>query len=227
LAEQKCIANCMTIHSAPSSLRGPTFALPGGGRFFALMAALLVSACAGTHAVTPTCRIESGQSREYLELPLASFDQDELLGWRKLGNSLDCTADAARMIQRYRSWNAARLKPVELTALAWHEGQMWAASGQTAQAIEAIEASIDPENLEGSAYAAVTLAFLRGDRPAFDRARQTYLAIPAPPGFAAESARLQRELGIPPLVWPLNTQAVDNLARCFGQPYSDAYAGRC
>jgi hypothetical protein len=178
-----------------------------------------------------TCQVSRAQKSTMLALPFQQFDQDPAMGWRRLGETASCYLSAARLISDYRAANSARLAPIEARTLAWHEGQMWAASGNApravARAVATFGASKEEGNLEANLYADATIAFVSGNRARFDQARTAYLAIAKPPGFDAESERVQREFGIPPLVWPLNAGVVNNLARCFGQPYLLAYAGEC
>lgn len=82
-------------------------------------------------------------------------------------------------------------------------------------------------------YVDATIAFLRKDRAALDRARATLAAYVSPPGsglppvkdgyielaFADGQVRKVR--------WPPNIDVVDGLAQCFGQPYRQAYGDTC
>ena len=147
-----------------------------------------------------------------------AFDQDLKGGWRAVANR-GCYRQAADLIRDYR-----KVHPEQPKILYWHEGQMRANAGQVRRSIPLFEQAKDagvasPWNL----YADATIAYLRRDRAAFDRAREALYAIPEPPFFARQAEEVERQLGFRP-TWPQNHETVDRLAACFDQPYEEAYA---
>jgi len=152
-----------------------------------------------------------------LALDEHAFDQDMSGGWRRLAQSPRCRAVAADLIRDYRAHNKK-----ETPLLTWHEGQLRADMGDTAAAIALFERSYKPaaESSAWNKYVDATIAFLRGDRKAFDAAREALAALPRPAGFDL------RDAGGKPVPWPVNLDVVDRLGRCFGMTYSEAY-GNC
>ena len=149
-----------------------------------------------------------------LALDQDAFDQDMNGGWRKLGNVPKCQSVAADLIRDYR----LRHKN-EASILYWHEGQMRAGTGQKVEAIALFEKSRHvPDNGTGwNQYVEATVAFLRGDRKAFDAARNELAALPKPAGWDVKTPDGT------PVAWPMNLGVVDGLGKCFDRPYSEAY----
>jgi len=152
-----------------------------------------------------------------LALNPQAFDQDMKGGWRKLAENPQCRAAAADLIRDYRNRHEN-----EWMMLIWHEGQMRADVGQTAEAIALFEQCRTPSSSSPgwNQYVDATIAFLRQDRKAFEAARAALSRIPEPPGFHAKDPAGRQ------ISWPLNLAVVDGLGRCFGLPYREAY-GNC
>jgi hypothetical protein len=151
-----------------------------------------------------------------LALDQAAFDQDMTGGWRKLEQD-GCEAEAADLI---RDWRIAH--KAQDTILFWHEGQLRADIGQTAQAIALFRQSYKPaakDRIGWNHYVDGTIAFLDRDRAAFDAARARLAALPQPAGFTFNGPD-----GKPlPIRWPLNMNVFEGFDRCWGQPYKAAY----
>ncbi|HET7811008.1 MAG TPA: hypothetical protein VFL16_10570 [Steroidobacteraceae bacterium] len=148
-----------------------------------------------------------------LALDQHAFDQDLDGGWRPLGDKPQCQLVAADLLRDYRERHHN-----EATILIWHEGQMRALAGQTEAAIALFERCHVPSSSSGwNEYVDATIAFLKGDRKSFDAARESLAAYPKPASFD-----LKDPMGRP-IEWPPNLNVVDELGRCFGMPYRQAY----
>lgn len=165
----------------------------------------------------PSCRYDKAAM---LALDERAFDQDMAGGWRALSN-IGCDAAAAAAI---RDWRAAHLQSKWTFMLNWHEGQMRANAGQTAEAIALFEMS--RKSIEQDAgfgwnlYVAGTIAFLKGDATAFDAARAKLAALPRPATFnpvGPDGKPLE-------IRWPINLNVLEGFQRCWSQPYKQAYA---
>jgi len=152
-----------------------------------------------------------------LALDQNAFDQDMNGGWRKLAVNPKCRTIAADLIRDYRQHHQNNS-----TILLWHEGQMRADAGETAAAIDLFRRSYKPDDPAGwNLYVDATIAFLQGDRAAFDAARAELAALPVPEWF--------KDMKDPTgnaIEWPINLKVVDGLGHCFGRPYREAY-GNC
>ena len=180
----------------------------------AVLGAALVAA-AGAKAECPEA------DPAMLALSLHDFDQTAR-GWRSLDGE-GCELQAAEMIRHYREVNAAVLAE-SATTLLWHEGQLRAVAGQTAEAIRLMSITREQEAEETRPYTDATIAFLRQDREALISARQQLASSPMPEAFARAAARYAATYPeFPPLRWPLNLDRVDGLIACFEQPYREAY----
>ncbi len=152
-----------------------------------------------------------------MALDEAAFDQDMAGGWRKLEYD-GCEAEAADLIRDWRIAHKARGH-----VLMWHEGQLRADLGQTVKAISLFRQSYKPpaedRGMGWNLYVDGTIAFLKGDRRAFDAAKGKLAALPRPSNFTMEGPD-----GKPvPVRWPLNMNVFEGLERCWGQPYKVAY----
>ena len=142
-----------------------------------------------------------------LRAPVDQFQQDPTVGWRALSDR-GCFAEAAQLIERY-----ALDYDLKYRGLKWHLAQMHALAGNVEKALEAAQLSLSPiqeqmhPDFDWNDYVLATMAFLRGDRPTFDKHRAALkAAAPRNPMNAA------------------NESVVDSLERCFGKSYGDAYA---
>lgn len=106
-----------------------------------------------------------------LTLGYEAFDQTEGQGFRALAES-GCDREGADLIEAY-----AKANPSKQSSLVWHVAQLRASAGQTAEAIAAAKASVDPkEDLAKSPfhwndYVLATIAFLERDKAALQRHR--------------------------------------------------------
>nr|WP_017122186.1 hypothetical protein [Xanthomonas vasicola] len=168
-----------------------------------------------------------------LALDEDAFDQDVQGGWRTIADRPGCAMAAADLLRDYRQAHA-----ITGGIVLWHEGQMRAEAGQTAQAIALFEKSYEPaaEDLAGwNRYVDAMIAFLKRDRAGLDAARAQLASVLYPQGkdmpplqdgymvFPAEKGRPEMKVR-----WPPNLDVVDGLIKCYDEPYSVAYgAQRC
>lgn len=117
--------------------------------------------------------------------------------------------------------------------MVWHEAQLRAFAGQSAQAAALMEQTRAPEatdRMGWNPYVDATIAFLRKDRRALEQAHARLAAVPPPIGE-----------GIPPVIdgymqvdmsdgttrkmrFPQNIDVVEGLAQCFDKSYAEAYS---
>ena len=170
-----------------------------------------------------------------LALDVNSFDQDLAGGgggWRAIANIPGCELAAADLLAAYQAEH-----PDSGSILAWHEGQMRAAGGQYEKAIPLLESARKPEDQDKfgwNFYVDATLAFLRNDKPALQKAQQQLAAIAYPEGAGLPPlmdgyVEFQPRTGQPVIRmrWPLNIAEVDGLLACFGKSYKEAYGSSC
>jgi len=166
-------------------------------------------------APEPDCRYD----REALiALDAHSFDQDLTGGWRAL-QERGCIAQAADLIRDYREAEPQ----TDPGLLAWHEGQLRAILGQNDAAIMLFGAARKPASQDiigWNHYVDGSIAFLRHDRAALQRARETLAALPRP----AELPLIKMNGQSVPMSWPLNLNVLDGFLKCFDRPYQQAYA---
>ncbi|RDE06385.1 hypothetical protein [Sphingomonas aracearum] len=156
-----------------------------------------------------------------LALDQQAFDQDMTGGWRGLSQR-GCEAEAADLIH---DWHTAHppQDPTRAGLLFWHEGQLRANLNQKTQAIALFEQARKTEEQDAgfgwNLYVDGSIAFLRGDRAAFDAAHARLAALPRPAGFDPRGPD-----GKPVAIrWPMNLNVLDGFARCWGMPYKQAY----
>ena len=150
-----------------------------------------------------------------MALDQRAFDQDMDGGWRTLAHDPACRAAAADLIRDYREAHA-----LTDSILFWHEGQMRAEAGQTHAAIVLFNRSRHDDPFGWNLYVDASIAFLRRDRAALQRARDALAVLPRPPHFQPRDVN-RRPIN---LAWPPNLNVVDALIRCFGRAYAKAYA---
>lgn len=140
-----------------------------------------------------------------VSLPFNEFDQDMRGGWRALEQRREYRA-AALLIERYATRREG-LRSWQKTLLQFHAGQMYAYAGDTSLAIPRFAASLDTTSVGPgwAPYVEATIAFLRRDRAAFDRAAVALRLAPQPGGPDP------------------NIRVVETLGVYFGRPYSEAY----
>lgn len=152
-----------------------------------------------------------------LALPQQAFDQDMDGGWRALANR-GCDAQAADLIRDWRTRHS-----IHDSILTWHEGQMRANIGQTDAAIALFDQSRKPADEDApfgwNHYVDGSIAFLRRDRPALERARAQLALLPQPDWFKPVGPDGQPQ----PVIWPMNLHVLDGFLACWDQPYAQAY----
>lgn len=158
-----------------------------------------------------------------LALDEMHFDQDRTTGWRMV-QARGCATEAADLLQAYRTAHPTARAGI----LFWHEGQVRATIGQTGRAIALFEQARRPPDADADAaawnlYVDGSIAFLRNDRAALQRARDMLAALPPP--ATPETVMVDGvAMDIP---WPMNLNVLDGFLRCFGRPYREAYATPC
>lgn len=189
-----------------------------------LIALVLAAATPADGTAPPDCSFDQAAM---LALAPGAFDQDLAGGWRPLAER-GCKREAADLLAAY----SALPKAAGNTTIVWHEAQLRAELGQTAQAITLMQRSYKPNDGTDpgywNAYVDGTLAFLRHDRTALEHARTALLAIPLPEALAAnvKEGRYHfvteggQAVDMP---WPPNLDRLDGFLRCFDKPYLQAY----
>lgn len=167
-----------------------------------------------------------------MALDKAHFDEDTAGGgWRALAARPGCEPAAADLVRDYR-----KAHPKDSGLMVWHEAQLRAFAGQSAQAAALMEHTRMPEaadRMGWNPYVDATIAFLRKDRRALDQAHARLAAVKPPAGK-----------DVPPVIdgymqvdmsdgttrkmrFPQNIDVVEGLARCFDKSYAEAYSDAC
>lgn len=195
-----------------------------------LAACVLTSggAAARQQGAAPACDVDRAR---LLALDETQFDQDMAGGWRALSSRPGCDLAAADLLHDYRQAHRS-----SAGLLAWHEAQLRAFAGQSKEAIVLMEGARKPAQADRAGwnlYVDATIAFLRKDRPALERARRALAQVPPPVGegippvrdgyMEADFADGQKRR----IRWPPNIDVVEGLLHCFDKSYSDAYADAC
>lgn len=197
-----------------------------------LSCSLLASwgAQARQQALSPGCTYDR---ERLLSLNEEQFDQDMDGGWRMIAARRGCDLAAADLIRDWRQKHAS-----SAGLLIWHEGQLRANAGQTQEAIALMaqtrRAPGVPDGGGWNVYVDATLAFLRKDRPALEKARSQLAAIQPPGGKDAPITVVDGYFDVDlgngkthKMRWPPNIDVVEGLIRCFDRPYVEAYGGEC
>jgi len=192
-----------------------------------LSCALLASPgmAAPQQPANPDCAVDRAQ---LMVLDKVHFDEDTTGGgWRTLAARPGCETAAADLLRDYR-----KAHPKDTGLMIWHEAQLRAFAGQTAQAAALMEQTRMPaaaDRMGWNPYVDATIAFLRKDRRALEQAHARLAAVPPPVGK-----------NIPPVVngsmtvdmsdgttrqirFPQNIDVVEGLEQCFDKPYAEAY----
>ena len=178
-----------------------------------LPALLLAAADPAPQVAEPDCEYELS---EMLALDFKGFDQTlPDGGWRSLYER-GCYEEAAELIREWR-----HEKRDHKSILYTHEGQMRAYAGQTEQAIALLRLTYKPMDEDAgfgwNFYMDGTIAFLTGDREAFDTAIARLRAIPD------RTATMVDADGNPiQMKWPPNLHVLEAFDRCWGRSYAEA-----
>jgi len=157
-----------------------------------------------------------------LALDRNAFDQDiPSGGWRGLSND-GCYEEAAELIRTWR-----HEKRDHASILYWHEGQMRAYAGQTAEAVALFRRTYTAPEDDGdfgwNHYVSGTVAFLSNDREALAAAIERLSKIPEPSGNLFTRA----DGTVINMSWPPNMNVLKGFEACWGKPYKDAYGSGC
>lgn len=151
-----------------------------------------------------------------LALSEDAFDQDLKGGWRVVASQKDCQLVAADLIRDYRELRG----PHSWRVMFWHEGQMRAMGGETQAAIPLMERSkiVREEESRGwNEYVDATIAFLRKDRAAFEKAFAELRSLPKPDRWDENFFTKGKQ-------WPMNIGVLEGLSKCWTYSYEKAYS---
>jgi hypothetical protein len=134
---------------------------------------LLTVAILSTSCSVPTPEIGRQTALEY-----DAFDsQPAPFGWRALVEA-GCTDAAVSLLSAYEHQNSDQLPKSQRLEVAFHQGQALAMSGDDARSIPHFERALGSGgDDEWSTYVDATLAFLKRDTRALQKARDTYARI--------------------------------------------------
>lgn len=178
--------------------------------------------CSIAHAQTPD--VACAPDAQIMMLQDAETFDASGRGWRRLLQQEGCEGAAVALIDRYIAFQGKMLGPVELSALHWHQGLLEARLGKSPEALKLMAAArAAPETPDyTAAYMDATIAFLKHDRPALEKARGALAAVPKPADYDAQAAEYTNATGRAAPPWPPNLDAVDALLKCFDRPYREA-----
>jgi len=153
-----------------------------------------------------------------LALDESAFDQNINGGWRTLARQEPCLGIAADLIRDYRDSHK-----LGSYILYWHEGQLRAMYGATADSIRVFEKSHDESGHDffgWNIYVNATLAFLKQDKASLLNAREELAHLPKPNNLQPSR---DPQGNVIEISWPPNLDVVDRLVACFGLKYKEAY----
>lgn len=172
---------------------------------YLIVAALLFSALARAQ-----CELTPTQAETFLAQDFDTFDQKPE-GWRSLYSpGGTCDLVIAQLIDSYHLTHQASMLPWQDRLSYWHAGQSYAFAKLDTVAVRRFENSFDPDEpaspaFHWNAYARATIAFLKRDRAALEKARDEFVTVS-----------------------PLETsnyKIVLRFLRCFNASYFEAYSG--
>ncbi len=145
-------------------------------------------------------------------------------GWRQWGEN-GCYSEAAELLANYRRENDASLGAAPRNSLLFHEAQLRASAGENSAAEDLID-EIETRSVIApvAIYYAATAAFLRNDKVRLEQMRKELSEMPMPKEFEDARRRYVEANGGEGPKWPMNLDVVDDLIKCFGQPYLIAYS---
>lgn len=180
-----------------------------------MLALLLAAAQPAEPAPAPDCGYDLAAM---LALDRQAFDQDMNGGWRALGMKDGCEIATAELIRAWR-----HEKRDHASILYWHEGQMRALGGQTAEAIALFRLTYKPAEEDAefgwNHYVSGTIAFLERDREALAAATRSLKVIPEP----ANNSFTRPDGAVIQMTWPPNLNVLEAFERCWGKSYKEAY----
>jgi len=177
-----------------------------------LIVAIVVTQPQAAVPITPAA-VKCEYHPQLLDLGFDAFDQDLTGGWRAVSKQPGCEDEAANIVRDYRK-KYESMMPV----LYWHEAQLRANVGESKEAISLMKKAYQPGygNVTGwNQYVNATIAFLRTDRSGFLKARARLNHLKKPRDWPDDAA------------WPQNSNFVEGLWNCFGQPYKIASGTSC
>ncbi len=183
----------------------------------AMLALLLAAAQPAEPPPAPDC---SYDLEAMLALDRQAFDQDMDGGWRALGMKDGCEIAAAELI---RAWRHEKRDHDGI--LYWHEGQMRAFGGQTAEAIALFQRTYNPPEFDHgfgwNFYVSGTIAFLLGKREHLQESIAGLKALKAPK--PEDNSITLSDGTVIQMSWPPNLNVLEAFERCWGKSYKEAY----
>lgn len=179
-----------------------------------------------------TCGIDKDEFYRLMALSFKDFDQDRNGGWRSYSYKEGCKAQAAELLKSYQKRQEDQFRQNRST-LRWHTGQVLAATGEYADAINYFKQTYkdNSEYPEWNLYVDGTIAFLEKDKTRLQDARNALALIPVPEEL--KQARRQFLKSNPDIKMSKNfveelgnLSVLDRLLNCFDQGYDKAY-GKC
>ena len=174
------------------------------------MIATLLLAVAQPQAPAPDCSYDLDAM---LELDQQAFDQDPNGGWRPLAAKEGCEIAAGELIRAWR-----HEKRDNRSLLYWHEGQMRAFGGQTAEAVDLFQLTYKPPEFDHdfgwNYYVSGSVAFLLGDREHLGLMIEKLRAVEKPDDAPED------------MTWPPNLNVLEAFDRCWGKTYAEAYGSQ-
>lgn len=182
------------------------------------------------------CGLDQGEFERLLSLPQKAFDQDFNGGWRAISYQDGCEDIAAEMIKAYILYSEP-VPPTNIGILRWHTAQTKAGAGFYNEAIalmrgtyKKVEAPLDNAD-QWNLYVDGSIAFLEGNKPALQAARDKLASAPVTESMKASRQKFLKDnpnITMPEnfIDAPQNLAPLNSLLLCWGQSYSKAY-GHC
>ena len=150
---------------------------------FSIHSLLIATVCASSHAAPADAAIGKCvfDRSKLLAQDLDTFDLSQKGHHGLSAKQPGCDSAIADLIADYRSARPDVMKHANSYLLYWHEGQYRAAAGNYQQAETLFERSRLPVYFGGlmwNPYVDATVAFVRRDRPALQKARAALVALP-------------------------------------------------
>jgi len=178
------------------------------------------------------CGVDEDEFYRLIGLTYRDFDQDFKGGWRAISYKEGCKGAAQNMLKSYITYHDYKYKS-DRNTLMWHTGQVLAGDDKYDEAVLYFKQTykMGQHSKEWNLYVEATLAFLSKDKPALITARDTLAAQPVSEELKASRRKFLKQNAN--VTWPdgfvdepQNLSVVNNLIRCYEEPYSVAY-GKC